>query len=75
MREFFDVTSTGLYRAVNAYGAVSKLAKAMGVSRQVMYSWLQRGFVPTGRAAEVSQLTGVPTAELIDPKLRKLTGA
>lgn len=72
MREFFDVTSTGLYRAVNAYGAVSKLAKAMGVSRQWLYMALQKGYVPPPRAVEIEKLTGVPARELVDPKLRKV---
>lgn len=72
---YFDPCSTGLARAATSNGmTVGKLAKIMGVSRQVIYSWLQRGFVPAGRAAEIATLTGVPAVELIDPALRKLTG-
>lgn len=73
--EWFDPTATGLARAATSNGwTVAKLAKVMGVSRQVCYAWLQRGFVPAGRAAEIERITGVPARELIDPKLRKLTG-
>ena len=71
---FFDPCSTGLFRAVNVAGGVAKLAKLMGVSRQVCYAWVQRGYVPTGRAKEVETLTGIPARELIDPKLVKLAG-
>lgn len=70
--EYFDPTATGLARAVTVAGGVSKMARAMSVSRQIMYMWLQRGYVPTGRAAEIEKLSQVPARELIDPKLRTL---
>lgn len=69
---YFDVTATGLYRAVNVAGRVATLAKQMGVSRQFVYNALQKGFLPPDRALQVEKLTGVPARELIDPKLRKI---
>lgn len=70
---YFDIRATGVYRAMGTTsGGVANLAKALKVSRQVCYSWLQRGYVPVGRAVEIEQITGVPAAELIDPKLRKI---
>ncbi len=71
---YFDPCSTGLFRAVNVAGGVSKLARQMGVSRQVCYAWLQKGYVPTGRAKEIETLTGIPARELIDQNLVKLAG-
>ncbi len=74
MDAYFDVTSTGIYRAQAVAGGVAKLAKLMGVSRQYAYAALQKGYLPPERAKQVSQLTGIPTRELIDPKLVKLVG-
>lgn len=73
---WFDVTATGLARAMGVpCGAaqvcgVANLAKELKVSRQYVYAALQRGYLPLPRAKQVSALTGVPTRELIDPKMR-----
>lgn len=65
-----EIMRTGLFLAVNKAGAVSSLAKRMGVSRQFLYQSLQKGHVPLDRAKQIEALTGIPARELIDPKLR-----
>lgn len=75
MSKLASIADTPLYRVVDKAGGVSALARTLGVSRQVLYVWLQRGFVPLERAVEIEGLYGEPRAGLIDPKLRVLLGA
>lgn len=48
------------------------LAHRMKVSQQAVSSWVRRGWVPTKRADEIEQLTGVPARELLDPRVVKM---
>lgn len=50
------------------------LAKKLGVTQQAISVWLCRGYVPTNRADEIEQLTGVPARELLNPRLVKMLG-
>lgn len=63
---------TGLARAVQFAGGVSSFAQSLGVTHQAVYQWLRRGWLTPKRAEQVSELYGVPAAELLDPEITKL---
>lgn len=65
-----SIYDTGIYRAVEAAGSVSLLAKALGVTRQGIYPWLTRGYVPARRAVQIEALYKIPRNDLMDPALR-----
>lgn len=65
---------TPVYKAVEAAGGVSPLARLLGVSRQVVYTWLRRGWVPTKRAFEIESRLNIPRGDLVHPTLRNLGG-
>ena len=43
---------------------LSKSANALGVSKKVLWAWINRGQVPANRAPAVSARTGIPLSEL-----------
>ena len=58
-----------LLLAIVRAGGVSALAREMTLlgartSRQQIYRWKERGYVPAERAAVIEQITGVPKARL-----------
>ena len=59
----------GIDKAILAAGGQVKLAEHLGVTQQNVSSWRRKGFVPLHWVVPVEQLTGVPRAELISPKL------
>lgn len=59
----------GLALAVEKAGSISALARLVGVAHQVMNRWVQKGFVPLDRAVQINQEYGIPTRELVNPKL------
>lgn len=71
---------TGIQQAVDAAGGQRLLAEKLkstvegydSPSQQAISLWVKRGFVPNSRVAEVSRLTGVPAASLMDPALREV---
>ena len=63
---------TGIRQACYAAGSQAKLADLLGCSQQNVSSWLRRGYVPAERVVEIEQVTGVPRALLVSPKLREL---
>lgn len=66
------MTETGLRRAVKFAGGVTAFARSIGVSHQAVYQWLRRGWLTPARAQQVSELYGVPAAELLNPEITKL---
>ncbi len=62
-------TKTGIARAVEAAGGQSALARLLDVSQQAVQQWLLQGYVPTGRVADMSRLTGVAAVDLLDPRI------
>jgi transcriptional regulator with XRE-family HTH domain len=48
------------------------LAHRLGVSQQAISSWARRGWAPLKRCDEISQITGVPARDLMDPRVRKM---
>jgi hypothetical protein len=45
-------------KALSRYGSQTELAKALGVSRQVVHNWVKRGRVSLEGQLELQHLTG-----------------
>lgn len=81
-----DEVLNGMARAVRAMPPVevvrdgkpavlsrqAALAHRLGVTQQAISAWELRGWAPTKRCDEISQLTGVPARELMDPRVRAM---
>lgn len=67
-----SVYETGIYKVVELAGGVSALGRALHVSRQAIYMWLTRGYVPLKRAIQMEEMYAVPRATLVDERLRSL---
>lgn len=57
---------------MDAAGSQTALAKAIGVSQQAISKWVRDGRVPPERALAIEGMFGVPRADLVGKKLRKL---
>lgn len=57
--------------ATNVQGH-SELARALGVSPQVVQSWVAKGYAPVGRARQIGLVSGVDHRLLVDPVIRDL---
>jgi DNA-binding transcriptional regulator YdaS (Cro superfamily) len=57
---------TGIERAIKCAGTQSKLAKAIGVTQQVVWHWKKTGIVSdAGKCAEIEQFTkGKPNGDV-----------
>lgn len=60
----------GIDRAVAQFKSQEALADEIGVKKQAVQQWVAKGYVPLDRVGLVSELTGVPRDELVDPKVR-----
>ena len=69
------VEQTGIAKAIAVVGNQDTLASQLGVTQQAVSGWLAQGFVPSGRAAEIEHLTGVPRGELVSAKIKNLMAA
>ena len=58
--------------AVKRAGGAIKLAAFLKVSHQIVYLWIDRGWVPPRRAVQIENKTKVPRSKLINPQLAKL---
>ena len=67
-----DSNRTGIQKAADAVGGQTKLAHALGLSRQAVQAMVVRGQAPPRRIVEIEAITGVPRKELIDPRLAGL---
>jgi DNA-binding transcriptional regulator YdaS (Cro superfamily) len=56
-------------------GGAEALAEALGVSQQAVSQWKAHGYVPPRRARQITELTGVPVAELVHPHIAELMRA
>lgn len=65
---------TGIQSAAERAGGAAKLAAAIGVSHQVVYVWLRRGWVPNNRAVQIKDMYGIPRVSLINPQLAEFFG-
>jgi DNA-binding transcriptional regulator YdaS (Cro superfamily) len=70
---------TGIQRAVQAAGSQNALVERLlldapsgraAPSQQAVSQWVKRGFVPAGRANDISAVTGVPAIDLVSKNLR-----
>lgn len=61
--------TAAIREAASKAGGVIALAKAMGVTHQAVYYWLQKGFVPPARAVVMEALYGVDRWRTMDPAL------
>lgn len=67
--------TTGIARAAEAAARASglngatALARELGVSHQVVYVWLKRGWAPANRAQQLSIAYGIPARDLLKPAL------
>lgn len=59
-------------KVIEAAGDRRQLAEALGVTRQAVHNWVVRGCVPPDKAIEIEKRYGIPAAELVSPKTRKL---
>lgn len=57
--------------AADAVGSVSELARALGVSRQAVYSWMADGCIPRDRLPDVARITGLGLADLAPDLFRR----
>lgn len=60
---------SALKTLVKDNGNPSRFARRVGVSRQALYLWMARGFVPPIRAVQLEAIFGVPRLRLMDPLL------
>lgn len=51
----------------DAHSDRTELARRLGVTNQAIHNYMQDGYLPRDRAAEVSSMYGVPLAELVKP--------
>lgn len=63
---------TGIKDAVERAGGVPQLKKILRVSHQIVYVWLERGWVPQTRALQLTRKYKIPLAKLLKPELAKL---
>ena len=55
-------------------GGTKELAEKLGVSRQALYLWRGRGYVPAARLMQIERLYGIPRRRLADPQLLAAIG-
>jgi DNA-binding transcriptional regulator YdaS (Cro superfamily) len=51
-------------QAINAMGGGAKAARTLGVSRQAVWKWRQKGLFPIGQIILIEHLTGIPREDL-----------
>jgi len=69
------VYDSALFKIVERVGSIAALAKILGVSRQVVYTWVRARGVPLRQAIKLEQLYGTPRQELVYPKMRAFFSA
>lgn len=55
---------SGIKRAVRNAQGLTALGKKLGVSKAVIWNWVDRGIVPADRCPDVERATGVRCEEL-----------
>lgn len=53
----------------------SELAAALGVTKQAISLWIKRGYVPTSRALQVHEVTGIPLKVLLKSRSNHRSGS
>lgn len=67
-----ESATSGIAEAIRIAGGQVALAQKLGCSQQNISRMHRRGWVPPKRVVEIEQITGVPRARLINPRLRNL---
>ena len=57
---------------VRAAGGRSALRKNMGVTRQAVYHWVRKGYLPPERATQAEALYQIPASFLVSPTTQAL---
>lgn len=65
-----DIYRGSVWKVVERAGGVAALSKEESVTRQNIYYWLHKGFMPASWALRFEEKYQVPRGELIDPALR-----
>lgn len=65
--------TSGIEQAIDKAGGQADLAKALGVTQQVVSEWKTRGYAPTKHVIAIERLTGVARRSLCDPELLRVT--
>lgn len=55
---------TGVEKAINSVGGMTKLAAKLGITYEAVRLWKNMGVVPQGNCFDVEDVTGVPVYEL-----------
>ena len=63
---------SGIAKAITLAGSQEALALRLGVTKQAVQKWCERGFVPPRRVVEISAEYGIERRELLDPRLADL---
>lgn len=61
---------TGIKEAVESAGGAAQLAVKVGVTRQMVYYWLTKGYIPPKRIPKFSRITGISEERLLGDVLR-----
>ena len=64
-----SMPESALKSLVQTNGNPTRFARRVGVSRQALYLWMARGFVPPIRAVQLEAIFGTPRLRLMDPLL------
>ena len=59
-----NATLVELREILARHGNITRLARAVGVTRQAVSSWLEVGNVPPRHVLKVEQMTGIPRHQL-----------
>lgn len=59
---------SGIREAILLAGSQQKLADTIGVKQQTIQTWLNKGYVPTARVAQIENLFGIARGRLCNPK-------
>lgn len=51
----------GLKDVLSYFGKPEDLAHALGISRQAVYKWIQKGCIPAERIGDIRKVTGIPS--------------
>lgn len=68
----YDTPRAALDAAATHYGSQTAMAEALGVTPQAVSLWFSKGHVPVERAAYISEATGIPALQLVDPRIARL---
>ena len=69
----YDTPRAALDAAATHYGSQTAMAEALGVTPQAVSLWFAKGHAPLERARYISDATGIPAIQLVDPRIAQIT--